>query len=57
MVKGTIYAMDSVCSHQGGPLEEGWLDDYGPTCPWHQGIIDICTAKSSPKTNWVTDLN
>jgi len=57
MVKGTIYAMDSVCSHQGGPLEEGWLDDYDLTCPWHQGIFDIRTAKASPKTNWVTDLN
>jgi len=57
MVKGTIYAMDSVCSHQGGPLEEGWLDDYDLTCPWHQGIFDIRTAKASPKTNWVTDVN
>ena len=28
MIKDRIYAMDSVCSHQGGPLEEGWLEDY-----------------------------
>ena len=55
-VKGKIYAMDSVCSHQDGPLEEGWLDDYNLTCPWHQGIFDIRNAKASPDTNWVTDL-
>ena len=23
----------------------------------HQGVFDIRTAKASPKTNWVTDLN
>ena len=50
MIKDRIYAMDSVCSHQGGPLEEGWLEDYDLTCPWHQGVFDIRTAKASPKT-------
>jgi nitrite reductase/ring-hydroxylating ferredoxin subunit len=24
MINGKIYAMDSVCSHEGGPLEEGY---------------------------------
>ena len=46
MIKDRIYAMDSVCSHQGGPLEEGWLEDYDLTCPWHQGVFDIRTAKA-----------
>lgn len=32
---GTIYAMGEVCSHLGGPLAEGKLDDEGVTCPWH----------------------
>ena len=41
MIKDRIYAMDSVCSHQGGPLEEGWLEDYDLTCPWHQGVFDV----------------
>ena len=45
MIKDRIYAMDSVCSHQGGPLEEGWLEDYDLTCPWHQGVFDIRTVK------------
>lgn len=57
MIKGTIYAMDTVCSHEGGPLDEGTLEGYNLICPWHQGIFDIRTAKASPKTDWVTDLN
>ncbi len=34
-VDGTIYAMDGVCPHQGGPLGEGRLDGDRVTCPWH----------------------
>ena len=57
MVNGKIFAMDSVCSHEGGPLEDGSLDNYNLTCPWHQGISDIRNAKASPATKWVTDLH
>ncbi|MDF0679863.1 MAG: Rieske 2Fe-2S domain-containing protein [Candidatus Nitrosocosmicus sp.] len=57
MINGKIYAMDTVCSHEGGPLEEGTLEGYNLICPWHQGIFDIRNAKASPNTDWVTDLN
>jgi nitrite reductase/ring-hydroxylating ferredoxin subunit len=57
MINGKIYAMDSVCSHEGGPLEEGTLEGYNLICPWHQGIFDVRSAKASPDTDWVTDLN
>lgn len=57
MINGTVYAMDSVCSHEGGPLEDGTLESYNLICPWHQGIFDIRSAKASPDTDWVTDLN
>jgi nitrite reductase/ring-hydroxylating ferredoxin subunit/uncharacterized membrane protein len=30
-----ITALDSVCSHMGGPLEEGTIADGCVTCPWH----------------------
>jgi ferredoxin-NADP reductase/nitrite reductase/ring-hydroxylating ferredoxin subunit len=56
MANGKLYAMDSVCSHEGGPLEDGSLENYNLTCPWHQGIFDIRNAKASPETSWVTDL-
>ena len=57
MVNGKVYAMDAVCSHEGGPLEEGSLDRYNLTCPWHYAIFDIRNAKVSDQTVWATDLN
>ena len=53
---GKVYVEDSICSHEGGPLEEGTVEDYSLICPWHQGKFDIRTAKASPETDWVTDL-
>jgi len=32
---GTVYALDSTCSHMGGPLEEGTISDGCIICPWH----------------------
>jgi nitrite reductase/ring-hydroxylating ferredoxin subunit len=56
-VNDKFYAMDSVCSHIGGPLEEGELEGNTLICPWHQGKFDIRSAKASPETDWVTDLH
>ena len=57
MVRGNVYAMDAVCSHEGGPLEEGELEGNTLICPWHQGKFDIRSAKASAETDWVTDLH
>ena len=32
---GLLRAMGAVCSHAGGPLDEGKLDGDVVTCPWH----------------------
>jgi nitrite reductase/ring-hydroxylating ferredoxin subunit/uncharacterized membrane protein len=32
---GTVYALDSTCTHMGGPLQEGTISDGCVTCPWH----------------------
>lgn len=32
---GSIYALADTCSHLGGPLSEGELDDGCIVCPWH----------------------
>ncbi|MGC1133491.1 MAG: Rieske 2Fe-2S domain-containing protein, partial [Nitrososphaeraceae archaeon] len=45
MINGKIYAMDSVCSHEGGPLEEGTLDGYEIECPWHGSRFDVTTGE------------
>ena len=56
MVEGKIYAMDAVCSHEGGPLEDGTLDGYELKCPWHYALFDVRNAKVSEQTMWATDL-
>lgn len=55
-VNGKVYAMDAVCSHEGGPLEDGTLEGYELKCPWHYAIFDVRNAKVSDQTVWATDL-
>jgi nitrite reductase/ring-hydroxylating ferredoxin subunit/uncharacterized membrane protein len=31
----TIDAIDATCTHAGGPLDQGTLEDHTVTCPWH----------------------
>jgi nitrite reductase/ring-hydroxylating ferredoxin subunit len=31
---GTVYALDSTCTHMGGPLRKGTISDGCVTCPW-----------------------
>ena len=42
---GKIYAIHSVCPHQGGPLDEGGLDGNLVMCPWHGWQFDVQTGK------------
>jgi nitrite reductase/ring-hydroxylating ferredoxin subunit len=44
MVNGEVYAIDAVCSHEGGPLEEGKLEGYELECPWHGSKFDVRTG-------------
>jgi ssRNA-specific RNase YbeY (16S rRNA maturation enzyme) len=46
-----------VCSHEVGSLEEGTLEGYNLTCPWHYAIFNVRNAKVSDQTVWATDLN
>jgi glycine betaine catabolism B len=45
MVNGEVYAIDAVCSHEGGPLEERILDGYEVECPWHGSRFDVRTGE------------
>lgn len=38
---GMIYAIGAVCSHAGGPLEQGQFYDYCVQCPWHDSVYDL----------------
>jgi nitrite reductase/ring-hydroxylating ferredoxin subunit/uncharacterized membrane protein len=36
-----VYAIGAVCSHAGGPLEQGTFDGTCVECPWHQSVFDM----------------
>ena len=38
---GAFYAIDDVCTHDGGPLGEGELDGTSIACPRHGAKFDI----------------
>jgi 3-phenylpropionate/trans-cinnamate dioxygenase ferredoxin component len=40
-VEGQFYALDDVCTHDGGPLGEGLLEGYTIACPRHGAKFDI----------------
>ena len=40
-VGGRFYAIDDVCTHDGGPLGEGQLDGYTIACPRHGAKFDV----------------
>ena len=41
---GGVCAISAVCSHMGGPLDEGKRDGDTVTCPWHGSRFDLCTG-------------
>jgi len=44
-VSGTIYAIGGACTHRGGPLGEGELDETVVTCPLHGAEFDVTTGQ------------
>jgi nitrite reductase (NADH) small subunit len=44
-VSGSVYALENVCLHQGGPLGDGDLDGEVVTCPWHGWQYNVCTGE------------
>jgi glycine betaine catabolism B len=40
-VNGKYYAIGNVCTHMGGPLADGKLEEYIVQCPWHGSRFDI----------------
>ena len=52
MIDGQVFAIDAVCSHKGAPLEEGKLESFDLTCPWHYAVFDVRNGKVSDRTVW-----
>jgi 3-phenylpropionate/trans-cinnamate dioxygenase ferredoxin subunit len=45
-VDGNYYAIDDVCTHDGGPLAEGELDGHEIICPRHGARFDVRTGEA-----------
>jgi 3-phenylpropionate/trans-cinnamate dioxygenase ferredoxin subunit len=45
-VDGTFYAIDDVCTHDGGELGEGYLEGDEIECPRHGARFDVKTGKA-----------
>lgn len=43
-VDGSIYAIEDVCTHDGGPLEQGKLEGECVVCPRHGATFDVRTG-------------
>jgi 3-phenylpropionate/trans-cinnamate dioxygenase ferredoxin subunit len=39
------YALNNICTHVGGPLDEGRLQGYEVWCPWHASHFDVRTGE------------
>jgi len=45
-IGGSVYAIDNVCPHAGGPLARGGLNGTIVTCPLHGWGFDVRTGQS-----------
>ncbi|WP_254507208.1 non-heme iron oxygenase ferredoxin subunit [Anatilimnocola floriformis] len=45
-VGGEFFCIDDVCTHDGGPLSDGRLDDHTIACPRHGAKFDIRNGKA-----------
>jgi len=44
-IAGKFYAINNVCTHEGGPLADGTLAGFEVECPWHGSKFDIRTGR------------
>jgi 3-phenylpropionate/trans-cinnamate dioxygenase ferredoxin subunit len=43
-VGGAFYAIEDVCTHDGGPLDQGTLEGECVVCPRHGATFDVRTG-------------
>jgi nitrite reductase/ring-hydroxylating ferredoxin subunit len=41
---GQVHALENACTHAGGPLDEGEVQDGVVTCPWHGSQFRLTTG-------------
>jgi 3-phenylpropionate/trans-cinnamate dioxygenase ferredoxin subunit len=43
-VNGELHAVEDVCTHDGGPLDQGEMQDGKVMCPRHGALFDVATG-------------
>ena len=46
-VNGEVYALEDVCTHDGGPLGEGVVEGHEVECPRHGARFDVRTGAAT----------
>jgi len=46
-VDGQLYAIEDVCTHDGGPLNQGELEGEEIECPRHGARFNVCTGRAT----------
>lgn len=44
---GQYFATHNRCTHAGGPLSQGRLDEHNIICPWHDSCFDVRTGEAT----------
>ena len=55
-INDRFHAVDAICSHAGGRLEDGDVADGCVVCPVHAAIFNLANGKASATTPWAPDL-
>lgn len=45
-IEDSYFCLDDVCTHDGGPLGEGELNDFCISCPRHGAQFDVRTGEA-----------
>ena len=45
-VEGSFYAIDDSCTHRGGPLSQGFVEEKQVRCPWHGALFDVTNGEA-----------
>ncbi len=46
LVDGEVFCIDDICTHDGGTLGDGTVDDHCLACPRHGAKFDIRTGEA-----------
>ena len=55
-VRGNLGAIEAICSHAGGRLEDGEIENGCVVCPIHGAVFDLITGRASADSQWASDL-